>query len=92
MHSELFVLSQISCLYYFFAHCEIEIYMYVFTYRNMYICVYLYLCMHLWMHGCIYLFILKGVDEIGTSFTIVVLIVQRLQNICEQSFVMFLDC
>ena len=66
--------------------------MYVFTYRNMYICVYLYLCMYLWMHGCIYLFILKGVDEIGTSFTIVVLIVQRLQNICEQSFVMFLDC
>ena len=58
----------------------------------MYICVYLYLCMYLWMHGCIYLFILKGVDEIGTSFIIVVLIVQRLQNICEQSFVIFLDC
>lgn len=51
--------------------------------------VFMYVFMDAWMYISIYS---KGIDEIGISFTIVVLIVQRLQNVCKQSFVMFLDC
>ena len=63
---------------------------YVCMYVSMYLCIY-YLCIHVSMYVCMYLcmYLLqkKVLMKYSRSFTVVVLIVQRMQNIYEQSFI-----